>query len=130
VRRWTLSPADGVPAPIAPYAHATSACGVLCVTGQMPIDPATGRVVEGGIGAQTDQVMRNLCAVLDACDARLSDVLHARAYLLCMDDFAVFNAAYEPWFEGRTPARTCVAVSGLALGALVEVDLLVAAGAA
>ena len=56
--------------------------------------------------------------------------MHARAYLLSMEDFGRFNAAYEPWFEGRLPARTCVAVSGLALGALVEVDLLVAAGTA
>jgi 2-iminobutanoate/2-iminopropanoate deaminase len=127
MRRWTLSPADGVPAPIAPYAHATSAAGVLCVTGQMPIDPVTGLVVGGGIAGQTGQVMRNLAAVLDRCGARLADVLHARAYLVDMEDFADFNAAYEPWFEGRLPARTCVAVSGLALGALVEVDLLVAA---
>jgi reactive intermediate/imine deaminase len=127
MRRWTFTPADGVPAAVAPYAHATAAGGLLCVTGQMPIDPASGALVAGGIGEQTDQVMRNLTRVLELCDSGWDRVLHARAYLTGMDLFAAFNAAYAPWFEpGGLPARTCVAVSGLAVGALVEIDLLVA----
>ncbi len=127
VERFTFGPAQGVPAPVAPYAHATTCGGLLAVTGQMPIDPATGELVEGGVAEQTDQVMRNLARVLELCDATLAEVLHARAYLVSMDLFAPFNAAYEGWFmPGTLPARTCVAVSGLAVGALVEVDLLVA----
>jgi 2-iminobutanoate/2-iminopropanoate deaminase len=127
VQRFTFGPEQGVPAPVAPYAHATARGGLLAVTGQMPIDPATGELVASGIAEQTDQVMRNLARILELCGAQLSDVMHARAYLVSMDLFAAFNVAYEAWFDPDTlPARTCVAVSGLAVGALVEVDLLVA----
>ncbi|HEX3873724.1 MAG TPA: RidA family protein [Solirubrobacteraceae bacterium] len=111
---------------VAPYAHATEANGLVCVTGQMPIDPATGGLAAGGIAEQTDQVMRNLARVLELCESDLGRVLHARAYLVSMELFDSFNAAYEPWFPDGLPARTCVAVDGLAVGALVEVDLLVA----
>ncbi len=127
VQRFTFGPEQGVPAPVAPYAHATAHGGLLAVTGQMPIDPASGALVSGGVAEQTNQVMRNLTRVLELCGATLAGVLHARAYLVSMELFAPFNAAYEGWFTPATlPARTCVAVSGLAVGALVEVDLLVA----
>jgi reactive intermediate/imine deaminase len=127
MKRWTFTAADGVPDPVAPYVHATEANGLLSVTGQMPIDPRTGTLPAGGIAAQTDQVMRNLVRVLELCDSSLDRVLHARAYLVSMELFDAFNAAYEAWFPpGGLPARTCVAVHGLAVGALVEVDLLVA----
>ncbi len=126
MRRWTFGAADGVPEPVAPYAHVTEASGLLCVTGQMPIDPSTGGLVPGGIDEQTDQVMVNLARVLELCGSRLEQVLHARAYLVSVELFAAFNGAYERWFLHGLPARTCVAVDGLALGALVEVDLLVA----
>jgi reactive intermediate/imine deaminase len=127
VRRFTFTRADGVPDPVAPYAHATAAGGLLCVTGQMPIDPDSGELVAGGIAAQTDQVMRNLERVLELCGSGLDRVLHARAYLTSMELFGAFNAAYERWFPtDGLPARTCVAVDGLAAGALVEIDLLVA----
>ncbi|HEY5197737.1 MAG TPA: RidA family protein [Solirubrobacteraceae bacterium] len=126
MKRWTFTAADGVPDPVAPYAHATEANGLLCVTGQMPIDPASGALALGGVAEQTDQVMRNLARVLELCDSDLGRVLHARAYLVSMELFDAFNAAYERWFPAGLPARTCVAVDGLAVGALVEVDLLVA----
>ena len=126
MRRWTFTAADGVPDPVAPYAHATEAGGLLCVTGQMPIDPASGAVVEGGVAEQTDQVMRNLGRVLELCGSGLDRVLHARAYLVSMESFDAFNAAYEKWFPAGLPARTCVGVDALAVGALVEIDLLVA----
>jgi len=126
VKRWTFGAADGVPEPVAPYAHATEAGGLLCVTGQMPIDPSTGGLVAGAIVAQTDQVMVNLARVLELCDSGLEHVLHARAYLVSMELFVAFNGAYDRWFPHGLPARTCVAVDGLARGALVEVDLLVA----
>jgi reactive intermediate/imine deaminase len=127
MRRWTFTPADGVPAAVAPYAHATAAGGLLCVTGQMPLDAASGALAPGGIAGQTDQVMRNLTRVLELCGSGWGRVMHARAYLTSMDLFAAFNAAYTQWFEpDELPARTCVAVAGLAVGALVEIDLLVA----
>jgi reactive intermediate/imine deaminase len=126
MKRWTFSTADGVPEPVAPYAHATEARGVLCITGQMPIDPATGDLIAGGIAEQTDQVMRNLARVLELCDSDLAHVMHARAYITSMELFEPFNTVYEKWFPDGLPARTCVAVDGLAVGALVEVDLLAA----
>lgn len=123
IRSWTFGPGDGIPPTVAPFAHATSAGETLHVTGQMPTDPS-GELVPGGIAEQTDQVMRNLARVLELIGASLADVVQARAYLLDWGDYAIFNATYERWFPERLPSRTCVGVSGLAAGALVEVDLL------
>jgi reactive intermediate/imine deaminase len=101
---------------------------LLFVTGQLPVDPATGALVGGGIRAQTDAVMGNLRRVLELCGASLAAVVQARAYLTSMELYDVFNEAYAPWFPSGLPARTCVAVSGLALGALVEVDVVAVTG--
>lgn len=120
---WTFAPDAGVPPPVAPFAHATAAGETLYVTGQMPTD-RDGRLVSGAIAEQTDQVMRNLTRVLELVGGGLADVVQTRAYLLDWDDYAAFNAAYETWFSGRLPSRTCVGVSGLAAGARVEVDLV------
>ena len=98
----------------------------LYVTGQMPIDPSTGGLVDGGIVEQTDAVMGHLQRVLERCGSSLDAVVQARAFLTSMDLYADFNAAYTAWFAKPLPARTCVAVTGLALGALVEVDLIAA----
>lgn len=114
-----------MPTQVGPFAHAVRWGDVLHVTGQMPTDPVTGEVVEGGIGAQTRQVMTNLSAVVQAAGGELSDTLMARAYLIDFDDYAAFNAEYETWFERGLPARTCIGVTGLAVGSLVEVDLVV-----
>lgn len=128
IERVTYRPADGVPAPVAPYAHAARVGALWFVTGQLPVDPATGTLVDGGITEQTHAVMRNLVRVLELCSVTLADVVQARAYLTAMDLYADFNSAYAPWFEpDALPARTCIGVTGLALGALVEVDLVVAA---
>jgi 2-iminobutanoate/2-iminopropanoate deaminase len=123
IRSWTFGPGDGVPPPVAPFAHATAAGESLHVTGQMPTG-SNGELVGAGIAAQTDQVMRNLVRVLELVGGGLCDVVQARAYLLRWSDYAAFNAAYEAWFPERLPSRTCVGVSGLAAGALVEVDLV------
>jgi 2-iminobutanoate/2-iminopropanoate deaminase len=121
---WRFAPAEGVPPAVAPFAHATAAGETLYVTGQMPTD-LDGRLVDGGIATQTDQVMRNLCRVLELAGGALDDVVQVRAYLLEFDnDYAEFNAAYERWFPSRLPSRTCVGVSGLAARARVEVDLV------
>lgn len=127
IRCVTFSPAEGVPEPVAPYSHAVQHGGLIYVTGQMPIDPTTGVLAPGGIAEQTDAVMSNLCRVLELCGSSLDAVLMARAYLTSMDLYPDFNAAYERWFAAPLPARTCIAVTGLAVGALVEVDLVAAA---
>ncbi len=123
IRSWTFGPDDGVPPPVAPFAHATAVGETLYVTGQMPTG-TDGKLVAGGIVEQTDQVMRNLARVLELAGGRLEDVVQVRAYLLDWGDYAAFNAAYAVWFPDRLPSRTCVGVDGLAAGALVEVDLV------
>lgn len=123
---WTFSPSDGVPAPVAPYSHAAAYGDLLHVTGQMPIDPATGLLVPGGIAEQTDAVLANLQRVLELCGSSLAATVSVRAYLTSFDDYGDFNAAYEQWFTPPMPARTCIGVTGLAVGALVEIDLIAA----
>jgi len=97
----------------------------LFVTGQLGVDPVTGRLVSGGIAAQTHQVMRNLQTVLSGAGASLDRAVFARVYLVNFDDYPVMNGVYASYFApGRLPGRTCVGVTGLALGGLVEIDLI------
>jgi reactive intermediate/imine deaminase len=117
--------APGVPDRVGPFAHAVRWGDTLYVTGQMPTDPRSGELVAGGVVEQTRQVMRNLEAVLRASGARLADTLMVRAYLTDFADYAAFNAEYVTWFPEGLPARTCVGVTGLAVGAAVEIDLVV-----
>jgi len=127
IERFLLS--DG-PKRVAPFSHAVHAGGFLFVTGQMPTDPADNtRCVEGGIEAQTRQVIANLKSVLAGCGAEWERTVMARIYLTQFDrDYAAMNAIWEVSFpDGGLPARTTVGVTGLALGALVEVDLVVTA---
>jgi enamine deaminase RidA (YjgF/YER057c/UK114 family) len=90
----------------------------------MPTDPATGLLVEGGIIEQTRQVLKNLSAVLAHFEATLDDSLMVRVYLTDFDDFDIFNAEYERWFAEPRPSRTCVGTTGLAVGSVVEIDLI------
>jgi 2-iminobutanoate/2-iminopropanoate deaminase len=122
IRAWTFGPEHGVPPPVAPFAHATAAGQTLYVTGQMPTD-LEGRLVTGGIVAQTERVLANLARVLELAGGGMQDAVAARAFLCDWEDYAAFNEAYERWFPARLPSRTCVGVSGLAVGALVEIDL-------
>ncbi|WP_319451781.1 MULTISPECIES: RidA family protein [unclassified Mycobacterium] len=121
IRSFTFTPDDGVPPSVAPFAHATAAGETLYVTGQMPTD-VTGAVVGDDVATQTDQVMRNLVRVTELCGGAVTDVVSVRAYLLDWADYPAFNDAYAAWFPVRLPSRTCVGVTGLAVGALVEVD--------
>jgi 2-iminobutanoate/2-iminopropanoate deaminase len=122
---YAFSPAQGVPPGVAPFSHATRWGDLLFVTGQMPTDPATGQIVPGDVVAQAERVRRNLEAVLAQFAATLDDALMVRVYLTDFGDYAAFNATYAGWFKGPLPARTCVGVTGLAVGALVEIDLVV-----
>jgi 2-iminobutanoate/2-iminopropanoate deaminase len=121
IREFTFTPADGVPPSVAPFAHATAAGPTLYVTGQMPTD-VSGTVVSDDIAAQTDQVVRNLLRVTELCGGGLGDVVQVRAYLTDWSEYGEFNAAYAAWFQERLPSRTCVGVTGLAVGARVEID--------
>lgn len=123
--RVVLTGRPGVPTQVGPFAHAVRWHDTLHVTGQMPTDPATGDVVGDDVVTQTRQVMTNLQAVVEGAGGRLADTLMVRAYLTDFDDYAAFNAEYETWFVDELPARTCVGVTGLAVGALVEIDLVV-----
>jgi len=117
----------GAPQPVAPFSHATEVDGWVFVTGQMPTYPDDdSRALPEGIEAQTRRVMDNLALVLGGLGLDLSHVLSARAYLTHFEtDYAAFNAVYRSYFApGRLPARTCIGVTALARGALVEVDFL------
>lgn len=121
---FVFTPADGVPPQVGPFAHATRLGDLVLVTGQMPTDPATGELVAGGIQEQAEQVRANLAAVLAQLGLTLDDALQVRVYLRHFDEhFAVFNEHYRTWFDGPLPARTTIGVTGLAVGALVEVDV-------
>ena len=121
---FSFTPAQGVPPQVGPFSHATRFGNLLFVTGQMPTDPATGKIVAGGVIAQAEQVRRNLEAVLAQFSLTLDDALMVRVYLTSFEDYDAFNAAYTSWFKGPLPSRTCVGVSGLAVGAAVEIDLI------
>ena len=121
IRSFTFTPGDGVPPGVAPFAHATAAGPTLYVTGQMPTD-RNGLVVGRDAATQTDQVLRNLLRVTELCGGGLADVVSVRAYLIDWDDYGAFNDAYSAWFTERLPSRTCVGVTGLAVGARVEID--------
>lgn len=121
---FVFSPDDGVPPQVGPFAHAVRFGDLVLLTGQMPTDPATGELVPGGLLEQAEQVRANLAAVLARFDLTWDDALQVRVYLTDFTDFDAFNTAYRTWFTGPLPARTCVGVTGLAVGAVVEVDLV------
>ncbi|WP_417584405.1 RidA family protein [Pelagibacterium sp.] len=115
------------PRPVAPFSHAVEADGWVFLTGQMPTDPdAPDAPLPNGIEAQTRRVMDNLGIVLGGVGLTLENVTMIRIYLRAFDrDYAQMNATYQTYFEaGKLPARTTIGVTGLAVGALVEIDLI------
>jgi 2-iminobutanoate/2-iminopropanoate deaminase len=117
----------GAPKPVAPYSHATAAEGWVFVTGQVPTDPDDDNApLPDGIEAQTRRVIDNLGRVLTGIGSGLDQVVFARVYLTHFErDYAAMNAVYQSCFSsGRLPARTCIGVTAIARGALVEIDLL------
>lgn len=108
----------------APYSHACRAGNFLFVTGQMPIDPETGKYVENDIQIQTRRVMENLLLVLGQAGMDGSDVVSARVFLTDMRDYDAFNSIYAEYLSANLPSRTCIGVTGLAGGARVEVDMV------
>jgi 2-iminobutanoate/2-iminopropanoate deaminase len=112
--------------PAGPFSQAIRANGLIYLSGQIGQDPATGRIVEGGIQSETEQVFRNLAAVLEAAGKTFVDVVRVGVYLTDMANFATMNAVYAKHFEAPYPARTTIGVAALPLGAVVEIDLVVA----
>jgi 2-iminobutanoate/2-iminopropanoate deaminase len=115
---------DAAPKAIGPYQQAIKANGFVYTAGQIPIDPKTGDFVEGGITAQTRQVLENLKAVLEAGGSSLDRVVKATVFLKNMADFAAMNEVYGQYLGSAKPARSTVAVAELPRGALVEIDFV------
>jgi 2-iminobutanoate/2-iminopropanoate deaminase len=114
------------PAAIGPYSQAIKAGNMLFLSGQIPIDPATGNLVEGGIEAQTRQVFRNIAAILEAGGATFDNVVTAGVFLADMNDFAKMNAIYAEQFSSPAPARATVQVARLPKDCLVEIQVVAA----
>ncbi|HIY98947.1 MAG TPA: RidA family protein [Firmicutes bacterium] len=112
---------NNAPGAIGPYSQAVIAGGMVYTSGQIAIDPATGNMVEGGVKEQTEQVCKNVKALLEASGTSIEKVVKTTCFLADMADFAAFNEIYAGYFTGK-PARSCVAVKTLPKGALVEVD--------
>lgn len=118
----------GAPKAIGPYSQAVRAGGFLFCSGQLPLDPSTGKMVDGGIDAQTERVLSNLEAVLNAGGATLRSVVKTTVYLVDMGDFPAMNAVYAKFFPEDPPARATVQIVKLAAGACVEIDAVAAVG--
>jgi 2-iminobutanoate/2-iminopropanoate deaminase len=119
---------DRAPEAVGPYSHAIHAGNLVFTSGQLPIDPGSGKVVEGGIKEQTRQVMENLRAILEAAGADFSKVIKVTVYLDEIRSFAQFNEVYGEFFPSEQPARSAFQVAALPLGAMVEVDMIAHAG--
>ncbi len=110
------------PAAIGPYSQAIDIGNLVICSGQTPIDPATGKLIDGDIAAQTRQVFANLSAVLAAADLTLADIIKTTVFLKDLDDFAEMNAVYSECLNGHTPARTTVQVAKNPLDARIEIE--------
>ncbi len=113
--------------PVGPFSQAIEVGGFIYFSGQIGQDPATGKLVAGGIAAETERIFRNLSAVLEAAGRGFDDVVRAGVYLTNMSDYGAVNGIYARHFSPPFPARTAIAVAALPLGACIEVDLVVKA---
>jgi 2-iminobutanoate/2-iminopropanoate deaminase len=120
--------APGAPKAIGPYSPAIRAGNLLFLSGQIPIDPATGALVEGGIAPQTEQVMRNIIALLEAAGTGFRDVVRTTVYLVDMNEFAAMNECYAKFVADPPPARATVQVSRLPRDVRVEIDAIAMIG--
>ena len=115
---------DKAPAAIGPYAQANIIGNLVITSGQIPIDPATGNLVEGDIEVQTRQVFANLKAVLEAAGSSLDKIVKTTCFMDNMNDFAKMNAVYASFFSGDNPSRSAVEVAKLPKGALIEIEVI------
>ena len=115
---------EAAPKAIGPYSQAIRAGSLLFVSGQIPLDPATGAMVDGDVAAQTHRVFANLKAILEAAGASLENVVRSTVYLADMNDFAVVNGVYGTYFSSPAPARATVQAARLPKDARVEIDVI------
>ena len=115
---------DKAPAPIGPYSQAIRTGDHLFCSGMVALDPQSGELVGSDVGAQADQALKNLGALLEAAGLNHGDVVKTTVFLLDMADFAAVNTVYAKYFDANKPARTTIAVSGLPKGARVEIDAI------
>ena len=115
---------DNAPGAVGPYSQGIVSGDFVFTSGQIGLDPATGKLVEGGIEAQTAQVFKNLRGVLEAAGTSLEHVVKATVFLVDIADFAKVNAVYAEYFDTEPPARACVQVAALPGGAPVEIELV------
>jgi 2-iminobutanoate/2-iminopropanoate deaminase len=118
--------AEGAPDAVGPYTHAVVSNGLVFCSGQVPLDPNTGQLVESSIGEQTKRCLENLSVVAAAAGAQLADAVRMGIYVTDMSTFKEVNEAYGTYFESDPPARSTIAVSALPLGADVEIDAVIA----
>ncbi|OQY49035.1 MAG: reactive intermediate/imine deaminase [Anaerolineaceae bacterium 4572_78] len=119
---------DQAPAAVGPYSQATKTNTLVFTAGQIPLDPNTGKMVEGDIEIQTRQVLTNLKAVLEAAGASLSTVMKTTVFLTDISEFATMNNVYKEFFTENPPARSAVQVVALPLGASVEIEAVAVVG--
>jgi 2-iminobutanoate/2-iminopropanoate deaminase len=122
----TITSHDLTP-PVGPFSQAIKVGGFIYFSGQIGQDPTTGKLVAGGLAAETERVFQNLAALLKAAGRSFDDVVRAGVYLTSMSDYVALNGIYAKHFRQPFPARTAIAVAALPLGACVEIDLVVAA---
>ncbi len=115
---------DKAPQAIGPYSQAVEANGILFISGQIPIDPVTGKIVEGGIKEQTRQVLENVKAILEAAGYTLDDVVKSTVFLKDLNDFAQMNEVYAEFYNQNPPARAAFQVAKLPLDVLVEIETI------
>ena len=115
---------ENAPKAIGPYSQAVEANGTLYISGQLPIDPATGKFVEGGIKEQTEQCLKNIAAILSAAGYSFENVVKSTVLLDKISDFAAMNEIYAKYYTQNPPARAAFEVASLPLGALVEIETI------
>ena len=115
---------SNAPGAIGPYSQAIEANGMLFISGQIPIDPATGKLVEEDITVQTERVMKNIGAILEAAGYSFENVIKSTCLLSDMSNFAAMNAVYGKYYQNSPPARAAFAVKGLPLNALIEIETI------
>jgi 2-iminobutanoate/2-iminopropanoate deaminase len=119
---------DKAPRAIGPYSQAIETNGFLFVSGQIPLDPATGKIVPGGIKEQTEQVLKNIEAILDAAGYTFNDVVKSTVLLEEITDFQAMNEVYSTIYTNNPPARAAYSVRDLPMGALIEIETIASKG--
>ncbi|KAH8099805.1 translation initiation inhibitor [Cristinia sonorae] len=120
----TLVSTTNAPAAVGPYTQAVKVGDLLFLSGSLGLDPSVGKLVEGGVEAQTEQALKNMKAVLEAGGSEVGKVVKTTVFLASMDDFVVVNGIYSKFFGNHKPARSAVQVAKLPLGALFEIEAI------